>query len=236
MTDNKHRKSRRQFLAATGTVATAMTFSACGASRTESVMSDAAIGNPDCVLTPARIEGPYYSPLNLVRRDITEGKPGIPLTLKLLVTDAGNCSPISNATVDIWQADAVGLYSQFDAQGDTKSQDLSEETFLRGIQPTDEMGIATFDTIYPGWYEGRTIHIHIKIIIDDELVVTSQMFFPEQITLDTLQVPEYAGRGLPDTTNETDRFGGSDTGLRLRISGSTDGYVGELTIGINKPA
>ncbi|MFK8079943.1 MAG: twin-arginine translocation pathway signal protein [Granulosicoccus sp.] len=236
MRENKPPTSRRQFLAIGGSLASAVTLAGCNTSRPEVKLSNAAVGNPDCVLTPARIEGPYYSPVNLVRRDITEGKPGIPLMLKLRVTDAGTCAPITNATVDIWQADAVGLYSQFDEQGDTKDLDLSEETFLRGIQPTDESGVATFDTIYPGWYEGRTIHIHIKIIIDDALIVTSQMFFPEEITQETLKVEEYAGRGDPDTTNESDRFGGSDTGLRLRISGSTEAYVGELTIGINKPA
>ncbi|MFK7854915.1 MAG: intradiol ring-cleavage dioxygenase [Granulosicoccus sp.] len=236
MSNGKFPTSRRRFLALGGTLASTATLSACSTSRSEISYSNAPVGNPDCVLTPARIEGPYYSPVNLVRKDITEGKPGIPLTLKLMVTDAGSCTPISNAQVDIWHADAVGLYSQFDEQGDSKSLNLSDETFLRGIQPTDENGVAAFDTIYPGWYEGRPIHIHLKIVIDDKLIVTSQIFFPEDVTSATLEVPEYAGRGEPDTTNETDRFGGSDTGLRLRISGNTEAYVGELTIGIDKPA
>lgn len=236
MSDSTTKTSRRRFLAIGGSVASAAALGACNTSKPEVALSNAPIGNPDCVLTPARIEGPYYSPLNLVRRDITEGKPGIPLTLKLSVTDAGTCKPIPNAMVDIWQADAVGLYSQYDDQGDSKSIDLTDETFLRGIQPTDDSGVATFDTIYPGWYEGRPIHVHIKIVIDEELIITSQMFFPEDVTLATLEHPEYDGRGKPDTTNDTDRFGGSDTGLRLRISGSNEAYIGELNIGLNMSA
>ncbi|SFM72163.1 Dioxygenase [Methylobacterium pseudosasicola] len=103
-----------------------------------------------CVLTPQSIEGPFYVDPKLVRIDITEGRDGIPLRLRLRVIHAGPCTPVADARIDIWHCDARGLYSGYPGQGDDRSIDTSGQTFLRGTQTTDSEGCATFDTIYPG--------------------------------------------------------------------------------------
>src|SRR5256885_6644127 len=115
-----------------------------------------ASGTITCVLTPELTEGPYYIAGEKLRRNITDGKPGVPLTLKATVLDASSCKPLKNATVDIWHADAAGVYSGFGAGA-------ANRTFLRGIQKTDAKGLAPFRTIYPGWYQGRAVHIHVKV-------------------------------------------------------------------------
>jgi protocatechuate 3,4-dioxygenase beta subunit len=117
-----------------------------------------ASGAVSCVLAPEQTEGPYYLPGDKLRRNVTEGKPGVPLTLKLTVLDASTCKPIKGAAVDIWHCDAGGIYSGTSQQGAEKL------TFLRGIQKTDAKGLATFKTIYPGWYQGRTVHIHVRVL------------------------------------------------------------------------
>src|ERR1700704_2819176 len=102
-----------------------------------------ASGAVTCILSPEMTEGPYYLRGEAVRRNITDGKPGMPLTLHLSVVNASSCKPIKGAAVDVWHADATGVYSG--VQGQTG-------TYLRGIQRTDANGLAVFDTIYPGWY------------------------------------------------------------------------------------
>lgn len=122
-----------------------------------------------CVLTPELTEGPYYVANELVRKDITEGKDGVPLALKIAVQQTSSCAPLANAAVDIWHCDALGYYSGITGEnpggGGTSvtGADNKGTTFLRGIQLTDEQGVATFRTIYPGWYTGRTVHIHLKV-------------------------------------------------------------------------
>lgn len=121
-----------------------------------------------CVLTPELTEGPYYLDDLLVRNDVTEGKAGIPLDLKITVLNATSCTPIENAAVDIWHCDANGFYSgftQMNPGGDAAYQDdgSNADTFLRGVVLTGSDGLAEFKTIYPGWYNGRDIHIHMKV-------------------------------------------------------------------------
>ena len=102
-----------------------------------------ASGAVSCVLAPEQTEGPYFLDDQRIRRNITEGKPGVPLTLRLTVVDASTCRPLRGAAVDVWHCDAAGVYSG--VQGNAGS-------FLRGIQRTDAKGVALFRTIYPGWY------------------------------------------------------------------------------------
>src|SRR4051794_4409439 len=102
-----------------------------------------ASGAVSCVLAPEMTEGPYYVPDEKVRRDITEGRPGAPLTLRLSVLDASTCKPIRGAAVDVWHCDALGECSG--VQGNSG-------TFMRGIQRTNSKGVAAFRTVYPGWY------------------------------------------------------------------------------------
>ena len=132
-----------------------------------------ASGAVSCVLAPELTEGPYYLPNERIRRDITEGKPGTPLRLSLTVVSASSCKPIAGAAVDIWHADAGGVYSG--VAGNTG-------TFLRGIQKSDRSGLAVFDTIYPGWYQGRAVHVHVKVHLGGNVVHTGQLFFPDALS------------------------------------------------------
>jgi len=116
-----------------------------------------ASGAVACVLTPEQTEGPYYIAGEKRRRNITEGRPGVPLLLRLKVVDASTCRPIVGAAVDIWHADALGVYSGFGAG-------RKNRTAMRGVQRTDRTGLARFRSVYPGWYQGRTVHIHVKEI------------------------------------------------------------------------
>jgi protocatechuate 3,4-dioxygenase beta subunit len=157
-----------------------------------------------------------------LRRNVTEGKPGVPL-MKLTVLDVSTCRPIKGAAVDIWHCDAVGTYA---AQ--------TSKTFLRGIQRTDANGVATFKTIYPGWYQGRTVHIHVRVWLGGNVVHMGQLYFPDSLTDKVYARTPYKSRPARTTRNPDDaiyRNGGSLSTLRLRKVG---GYTGSITMGIQR--
>ncbi|HYN98301.1 MAG TPA: intradiol ring-cleavage dioxygenase [Actinomycetota bacterium] len=194
-----------------------------------STPTSVAAGQADCVLTPETTEGPFYLDLDMVRRDITEGKAGTPLTLDLTVVDAASCRPIRDAAVDVWHTDAEGAYSGVGSAP-------RSSTFLRGIQMTDADGKAQFQTIYPGWYQGRAVHIHIKVSTGGNEAHTGQLFFPDDLSSEIYGEGPYAGRGEMDTTNQADGIfsrGGAQSTLKMTRNG--DGYTGSLTMGI-RPA
>jgi protocatechuate 3,4-dioxygenase beta subunit len=181
-----------------------------------------------CVLTPEQTEGPYYIANEKVRRNITEGRPGTPLTLRLALVNASTCKPIKGAAVDIWHCDASGTYSGFGAG-------RSSRTFMRGIQRTNADGIATFKTVYPGWYSGRTVHIHVKVHVRGNVVHTGQLYFPDAVTDAAYRRAPYSSRPRRDVRNVTDsvfRNGGKRSLLRLRRSGS--GYIGTIRMGVHR--
>jgi protocatechuate 3,4-dioxygenase beta subunit len=200
-------------------------------------------------LAPEQTEGPYYLDLGLVRADITEGRPGAPLQLRLTVVGAGNCQPIEGAMVDIWHCDALGTYSGVGSgaagpgagPGSSGGSAAGSGTFLRGIQPTSADGVATFTTIYPGWYRGRTTHIHVKVHVDQTTVHTGQLYFDDTLTDTVYQGSPYDTRPNRDTRNAGDgifRDGGARSMLTVTPapggSGSrpAGGYVGTITMGI----
>ena len=183
-------------------------------------------GTVACVLTPEQTEGPFYVDAAKLRRDIRAGRPGRPMTLRLVVVDATTCRPIKGAAVDIWHCDAGGAYSGFDA--------AASKSFLRGVQRTDAKGVATFRTIYPGWYPGRAVHIHVKVHVGGDVVHTGQLYLPDRVTDAVHRKKPYNARGPRTTRNAADglyRSGGSRSLLRLRKT--ADGaYVGTLTMGV----
>jgi protocatechuate 3,4-dioxygenase beta subunit len=137
-----------------------------------------------CVLTPDAGDGPFYLDPGLIRSDITAGKPGAPLDLALQVVRAGDCATLRNARVDVWQADAVGLYSGYARQpgvGGVSTQTAIGQQYLRGTQFTDADGSVRFRTVFPSWYGGRTPHVHFKVFLDGNTVVASQIFFPDEV-------------------------------------------------------
>jgi protocatechuate 3,4-dioxygenase beta subunit len=146
-----------------------------------------------CVLTPEAGEGPFYLDPKLLRSDITSGKPGAPLQLSLQIVRAGDCATLANARVDVWQADALGLYSGYERQdgvGGISTAPAVGATFLRGTQLADADGWVRFKTVYPSWYGGRTPHLHFKVFLGDAEVVASQIFFPDEITADVFRTWE----------------------------------------------
>lgn len=186
-----------------------------------------------CVVAPEMTEGPYYFDPALVRADITEGKPGTPLDFTLQVVDSA-CAPLENARVDIWHCDAAGNYSGYATQGSDGTLDTSDETFLRGTQMTGTDGLATFRTIYPGWYRGRTIHIHYKVFLDERTVLTSQAFFPDDLS-DRLFAadPAYQRDTARTTDNSNDRIlQRAGDGAYAAMREQPGGYVAELVVGI----
>jgi protocatechuate 3,4-dioxygenase beta subunit len=196
-----------------------------GPSESTDTTSGTTSSNAACVLTLALTEGPFYFDAGQIRRDITEGRPGTPLLLALEVVNASSCSPIRDAVVDIWHCDAVGLYSGYGSEG------TAGERFLRGIQATDANGRAEFETIYPGFYRGRTIHIHFKIHLDERTAVTSQLFFPESVNDAVMATSPYSDSGAHDTRNSTDSIFTSSTVLEVVADGG--GYAASLVIGVS---
>jgi len=142
-------------------------------------------GPRSCVLTPEAGEGPFYLDPKLFRSDITSGQPGAPLELSMQVVRAGDCATLAGARVDIWHADALGLYSGYAKQsgvGGISTEPAVGKQYLRGTQFTDAKGNVQFRTIFPSWYGGRTPHVHFKVFLMNKEVVASQIFFPDEIT------------------------------------------------------
>ena len=211
--------SRRQALAGLGSVGLGALLAGCGSDeqRTGTTATTAAqfSDTSNCALTPQETEGPYYFDADAVRSDIREDRKGTRLRLAVRVRDAA-CKPIRDAVVDIWHCDAEGSYSGF--------QQASGERFLRGVQPTNSDGIAEFTTVYPGWYQGRTVHIHAKIHLDRTTVLTTQFYFDEAITKQVYAREPYASRSGRQVFNDGDQL--YDERLLLKLSRDGDGWRG----------
>jgi protocatechuate 3,4-dioxygenase beta subunit len=194
-----------------------------------------------CVLIPQETPGPFPWPADgqtlstdplFFRRDVTEDRAGIPLNLTMTVVNINdNCNPILNAAVVIWHCDKDGNYSEFGSS--------AGKTFLRGIQMTDATGQVQFKTIYPGWYPGRTTHIHFQVFLSSHLSATSQMAFPEDSNMAVYSVAPYATRGQKDTANTVDSVFSDANNTQyemVAVSGTpADGINGALVVGIDAP-
>jgi protocatechuate 3,4-dioxygenase beta subunit len=178
--------------------------------------------------SPSLTEGPYFVDEDLIRSDIrvdpSDGslQPGYPLSLTINVSQLSSCAltPLTGAYVDIWHCNAAGVYSDIAAQTSTGRR------FLRGYQPTDRHGNAYFLTVYPGWYTGRAVHIHVKVRIfslgAESYEFTSQFFFDDSFSDDVFTLAPYNTRGSRDTRNANDGIysGASSTGTITTGSGS----------------
>jgi protocatechuate 3,4-dioxygenase beta subunit len=175
-----------------------------------------------CAIVPETAEGPYYFDPRLERIDITEGRPGVPLQLRLQAVDA-SCRPLPGARIDVWHADATGLYSGYVNRTDDGAVSAEGETFMRGTQFADDAGIVTFDTVYPGWYPGRTTHVHFKVFVDETNLLTGQIFFPDELSdrIYSAIAPYNERSAARDTRN------GSD-GIAQRAGPASMATVGEL--------
>jgi protocatechuate 3,4-dioxygenase beta subunit len=189
---------------------------------------DAAAASGMCVLdTPTMTEGPYWVDEMLNRSDIRANsssasvnagavQEGVPLSVTINVFDAENgCAPVEGAHVDIWHANAYGVYS------DEQVENSTGQNFLRGYQVTDSNGSVTFKTIYPGWYPGRAIHIHVRVRTfsgsTTVLNFTTQIFFSDaqnNSVMTGASPYNTRSRTTPDTTDSSDNI--------LDESGSTN--------------
>lgn len=195
-----------------------------------------------CLMTGQTTEGPYYLKNSPVRKDIRENQPGIDLLVGLKVVAVNGCTAIPGAAVDIWHCNAFGVYSGFEnaAVRDGFEQapylePTSSGTFLRGRQYTDSHGMVEFLTIYPGWYMLRTVHIHIKIFIGSKEVLTTQLFFPQELNYLIQSLPPYNVRTLSPYTNDNDLVLRQNPGIQgvwPKMSRIDRAYRATLTMGV----
>jgi protocatechuate 3,4-dioxygenase beta subunit len=173
--------------------------------------------------TQAIEEGPYYLANSPVRSDVTDGQPGKAMTYTFTVLNA-SCKPIKGARVDIWYANAQGVYSGVASRGDDLGAGTNSGSFLRGTQSTNAKGVATFKGIYPGWYPARTIHIHQKIWVNGKEVLTTQTYFTDKENAAVMATAPYSSRGAQRVTNGNDMVltrGGTNLNAALmKVNGS----------------
>jgi protocatechuate 3,4-dioxygenase beta subunit len=214
---------------------------ASAAARAASSPATAAVPatTASCTLTPEQEVGPFYVAGQQIRKDVTSGKPGVPLQLRLTVMDAASCKPLPNAAVDIWHADATGNYSS----------GSGSQLFLRGIQISDSSGIVEFATIYPGWYQGRAVHIHTRVRLGGtagqtydggHISHTGQLFFPEDVSDQVYKLAPYSSHTGARVLNSRD---GIFTGQRgsasivmltpLKPGSIADGFQAAMGLGVN---
>src|SRR5918994_2383774 len=243
--------SRREMLSLMGSTAAAITLAGCGGSErsgqpgageTTDASTAAETASTTCVVRPEQTEGPYYVDTGLARSDIREEREGVPLDLTFNVSrvdegDVSACGPLAGAMVDVWHCDALGEYSgvEDNAAGDF---DTRGETFLRGYQLTDENGTARFTTIYPGWYQGRAVHIHFTIRDSPEsqqgYEFTSQLYFDDALTDQVFTEGPYAEKGERDLRNSEDGiFQGGGDELLLDLSENGQGYAATFDIALD---
>jgi protocatechuate 3,4-dioxygenase beta subunit len=198
---------------------------------------------PACVVRPIQTEGPYFVDTKLERSDIRSNpgggsvKSGAPLKLRFRVSqlDGAACAPLAGALVDVWQCDALGVYSGVkDING---FFDTTGQQFLRGYQVTGSDGTVEFETLYPGFYSGRTVHIHFKIRTSPTGArgseFTSQLYFEDSLSDEVFKSAPYSSNTQRRVRNGGDgifRRGGAQ--LMLPVAASGDGYSGTFDIGL----
>jgi protocatechuate 3,4-dioxygenase beta subunit len=211
-------------------------------SNTGKVQTAAGATLPSCIVRPEQTQGPYFVDEKLHRSDIrsdpTDGsiKQGVPLRLLFRVTAlTGNaCRPLAGATVDVWHCDALGVYSDTRDPifGDTRGR-----KFLRGYQWTSDDGTAEFLTIYPGWYQGRTVHVHFKIRTGSASTAhhefTSQLYFEDTLTDRVHTQLPYARKGQRTLRNAGDgNFRSAGANLLLKIATQGEGYAAAFDVAL----
>lgn len=256
---------RRRLLALLGAAAGAVVVAACGdensatgssSSTAASATTDAG-GSVDVAVTPSETGGPFPSDGSndngegevanvlaedgVIRADIrsdiggTNVQDGVPMTLAVTVVDAATGTPAAGAAVYVWHCNRAGAYSQY--RSSMLGGDYTDVTWLRGVQVTDANGVATFQTILPGRYQGRAAHIHFQVYADDSygsLLLTSQMAF-DDVDVDALYTEAgYTDALAADTDNADDNvFGDGVEDQLLAITGDvTSALHATITVGL----
>lgn len=270
-TDNRSGVSRRTVIQTGTTAATALGIAVVGSRQLVSAQDASPSPSPassasstgtttSCVaLTPELTGGPFYVDEALVRRDIVDDREGLPLALTITVIDSVACTPLADAAIEIWHCDARGYYSGISGNNpgsDSSAEEVdaaAESMFLRGIQITDADGTVTFDTIYPGWYRGRTVHIHMKVRIAGEIDAketyeggtvahTGQLFFDDAVSDAVFMTDAYANRPEDERVeNDEDNIlgdHGDDPEFLVSMTqvdpdDFSTGYQGTVTVGVD---
>lgn len=204
----------------------------CSKDDDETTQSNPGGGNGNCLISPIETAGPFpiMTPADYVRANIVGDRSGVPLMMKFIIQNTNDdCKALEGAFVDIWQCDAKGNYSEYDGQLDG---DFTNKHFLRGRQTTNGNGVASFISVYPGWYPGRAPHLHLEILKSSgsSLLIT-QVAFPENISNAVYATQGYNGNF--DTSNTSDGIFNNSIAENMAdtITGNpTDGYVLTKTI------
>lgn len=249
--------SRRRALGVGGTVGLSALLAACGiranesdptsvptsdgstatvtptAPTSSSSIAELLDASATCTITPEETEGPYWFDVDSIRQDVREDRPGMTLRLAMRVQSMPECTPIAGAVVEIWHCDAGGVYSGFEvaSQGGGGSGKTDDGTYLRGAQVTNADGIVEFLTIYPGWYRGRTVHIHFKVHVNNSSVLTSQLYFDESVNsavYETAPYNEHTGR---DAFNDNDNI--FDASLIVTSQTTDEGQLALMNVGVD---
>ncbi|KAK2010496.1 aromatic compound dioxygenase [Colletotrichum eremochloae] len=214
-------------------------------------------GSGACMLTPEQTEGPLYVKGEQVRRELTEGESGVKMTIDIQVVDVRTCQPIPNAAVDFWSANSTGVYGgvlNYPGNGDPNDLSLINTTTLRGVQFTDNEGMAAFDTVVPGHYAGRTNHVHAiahigatkqpnNTITGGRVAHIGQMYFDQKL-LDAVEtLPPYSANHQAVTKNAQDvpmmmASNTDDPVVRYALVGRTlaDGIYAWIRFGVDANA
>jgi protocatechuate 3,4-dioxygenase beta subunit len=238
MTDFKNTLKRREVLiagalAAYGAVKLPRVLGLTDGETTEAAVTrgaNAIAAATQCTLTKELTEGPYYVAGEPTRQNITEGIAGLPLILSFRVVDATTCKVIPGADVEIWHADPEGEYSAFDGAS-------KKTSYLRGHQIANAKGVAKFITVFPGWYSGRTPHIHVKAHVNGAEVHTGQVFFKTSIEKKVYSKPPYTGRSGQRVYNSGDNIYkqiGSSGIVPLKKRSGKKGYAGTITLAVDQ--
>ena len=161
-----------------------------------------------CPLICETTAGPCTTATTPEREDVSEGFPGLPVRLSLLVVDADTCAPVAGVKVEIWHTQRTGVYSGVTPSPQQCFLDdpgAAKFNYFRGLRTAGADGRVAFDTCFPGWYSGRAIHIHFRVIRDGEVYATSQLFFADALNAEIFAAhPEYSEFGQPDVNNNSD--------------------------------
>jgi protocatechuate 3,4-dioxygenase beta subunit len=213
-----------------------------------------------CVAAREETQGPYWFDVDSIRSDLREDRPGTPLLLAVRAHDLSRCAngsaptAIPSSVVEIWHCDAGGVYSGFESAsqggpggggsggtsngsysvGDEEASPTDDGTYLRGAQVADRNGVVQFTTIYPGWYRGRAVHIHLKLHVDRKTVVTTQLYFDESVNDAVFATSPYDQHTGRQTRKEDDPIYDPSGVVTLRRTAS--GYLGVINVGVNVSA
>lgn len=169
-------------------------------------------GAPECMLKPEQTLGPFPNKSQLNRSDIRAGQAGAAFRLRLRVLSVFGCVPVAGATVELWQCNSQGDYSEY------SDFNTADQNWLRGYQVTNDAGVVEFVTIYPGWYPGRSVHVHFRVKRQGRADFASQLYFDDAFSDVVLAQAPYTSHTGTRPTNPQDSIFVADGGNQLILA------------------